>query len=465
MPDYKKKSVKKVKLNNVSAPKKQKFPAKKATKSIAKKTKKPVSHENAAPVPKKKKASSGISMPKIKKPNINKPSENKNKKNTLKLINFNIIKGKKGTKSLKGYKKYIFVLILIIAVVTASLLTPTGLIEYTKTVIMASGSAKLPKDITGNKIVHTESVDNRVNMLTDSTYLLYNTAGKKIASDTHGFSNPVMRTSDTRTLVFDQKGVGYKIYNVSGVVSEGETKNDIICGEMGRNGSYAIVTKPADFAAKLEVFTKHNKKVFSWSSSKELITGVALSNNGKKIAVSVFYSNAGQEVNKVYIFNYKNALPVNTIEMPSPIFYIKTINGSKFAVVTSDEVDLVDFSNGGKSVFNAKGKILKFRKYSGSEYCVACENSDNNLETRLVLFNGKGEVKRDLIYNGNITDFIYYSGKFYCLDNNRILKLDDTGKPTASVECSYSIRKFYASDKNKITTISDEKLETVKLGD
>lgn len=452
--EYKKKNVKKVKLNN-AAPKRavKKAPVKTERKKPQAVPMTPVKENNSKKTIAKKPVHT-------KKTQTHKKVEKKPN-----FVSYNVIIGDKAKQLAKKIKKFTALAVVIAIVFLISFMTPTGVFEYLQNSYLAMGSGEFPREIVGSQTVSSQYNNDKIYVISDLAYTVYNSKGKTILSDTHGFSKPFMKVSDARTLLLDQNGVDYKIYNLNGSLEAQTLKEKIITGDISRNGTYAIVTKPLDYASKVEVFNKNNKMLFSWSSSKEIVTAVCLSNNGKKIAVSTIYSNAGEYISKVYVFNYKNANPLSTIEYNQPVLYLKTLNASSFISITNTNLKIVKWRNQSVKNQDSVGNMIGFRPVSKSQFLVFCESENNNLETRCIVYNTKLEEVQTALFSGAAQDVSYVDGKFFCFDDNITYVIDKDGKITSNAECGYSVRNIYAKNSKTFFAVSDTEVKKIKLGD
>ncbi len=446
MAEYKKKNVKKVKLNKSSTKSKVKNVPKKPEKVIMTPTKKT---KNAVVKPKTAKSTTKNTPP---------------KKHTN-FVSYNVIIGDKAKQLAKKIKKFTALAVIIAILVIVSLATPTGVFEYLQNSYVALGSGEFPREITGSQTVSSEYKNDLLYVVTDMAYTVYNDKGKTVLSDTHGFSNPFMKISSARTLLLDQNGTDYKIYNLNGDVGGETLKSKIITGDISRCGTYAIVTKPADYASRVEVYNKRNKMLFSWSSSKEIVTAVCLSNNGKKIAVATIYSNAGEYISKVYVFNYKNANPLTTVEYNQPILMLKTLNAKAFVSITNSKIDFIKWRNGAVTSVENEGNAIGFRQISSSEFLLFCESKMNNLETRCIIYNSRFEPASSVLFTGAAQDVSYSGGRFFCFDDNIAYVLNKESQLVCSVECGYSVQNVFAKNSKTILAISDTEVKEIKTGD
>lgn len=462
MAEYKKKNVKKIKLNKTAPTVKKAKPTKvQKPENVVMKSAKT---ENKKPQ-KASKPAARKNIHNVQKNTAKKPVKTNVSKKETNFVSYNVIIGDKAKSIAKKIKKLIVVAVIILAFVFVSFMTPTGISEFLQNTYLSFGSADFPKELTGSQTINSQYRDSKLYVITDMAYTVYNSKGKTILSDTHGFSNPFMKVSSARTLLLDQNGTAYKIYNLNSAVVTENINDKIITGDIARNGTYAIVSKPSDYASKVDVLSKSNKLLFSWSSSKEIVTAVCLSNNGKKIAISTIYSDAGEYTSKVYVFNYKNADPLLKLEYNQPVLYLKTLNSSSFVSVTSTKIDFIKWRKLSVKTIEAEGNLINFRHISNSEFLVSCESSMNNLETRCTLYNKSFEPVHSIVFSGSAEDVSFANGKFFCFDDNNTYIIGEDGNITSSVECGYSVRHIFAKNSNTLFAVSDTELRKFVLED
>ena len=180
----------------------------------------------------RKKAHSRTRQPKrtrVKKfDNITIQSDRKIKRNISRDISVRVVRGKKGEKQRKLYIFAAVIAVIASAVVLLSVLLPVGILECAKDFAYSLGSGSFPASISGSQTLNCVPKDNYYYVLTDTSVMAFSNGGKNIFSSVHGFSSPVIVTSQTRALVFDQGKNAAIIYNLSGVVDTIESKNEII---------------------------------------------------------------------------------------------------------------------------------------------------------------------------------------------------------------------------------------------
>ena len=153
-----------------------------------------------------------------------------------------VVRGKKGERRRKLLILSAVAAAVVLTLVILSAVLPVGLYESTRDFTLSFGSGSFPAAISGNGIINCVPKNRYYYTLTDTSISAFTNGGKKVFSFVHGFSSPVLVTSQTRALLFDQGKNSVIIYNLSGVVKTLELKEPIIAADIAQDGEYALVT-------------------------------------------------------------------------------------------------------------------------------------------------------------------------------------------------------------------------------
>ena len=257
MPEYKKKHVKK----HITSNKKPK---------TAKKVEKPITDD--------------IEM-RPKNPKKTKPQKREN---------LNVVKGNKLQRIRKMRITLAGAVAVVLIIAILSLILPVGIMENLNNLFAMVGKGGYPIELYGSQTLNAVSSGNYYYVLTDTNVNIRSNGGKEIYNISHGFSKPVLKTTSTRALVFDQGGVGLFVANLREKVIEREFENTILNAGISRCGTYAVAYHADNYASVVSVYNKKDKLLYEWYSADETVNNVAVSPNGKKIAVSTVTASAGQ---------------------------------------------------------------------------------------------------------------------------------------------------------------------------
>ncbi len=374
-----------------------------------------------------------------------------------------VVKGKKAQAARRSRVRVLVIGFVGLVLLLCQFLIPAGLVETISTIVSPIGSGSYPLTLESNDTLNTISKGSYYYVLTNGKINAYSNGGKEIFTYTHGFENPVLKTSKTRALVFDQGGNTALIFTLSGLKKEIELKNEIKTASIGDNGTYAFVTDHENFACAVSVYKKNGKSVYEWFSSKDLVNNVAISPNGKKIAVSSFSSNIGQYTSKVSVLNFKSATPENEKNFEDTIVYsLDSSFSGGFSVLTSNSYNFIRWSNFKLKEYKNEYNTAMFR-VGNSGSAVVYNRENNKTDNRIAIFNRSGKLKREIEFKGIITDFCLKNGHIYCVSDTKAYVLDNKGKVLRSADCGFGAVRISLIGQNTVALITDNKISKIKL--
>ena len=155
-------------------------------------------------------------------------------------------------------------------------------------------------------------------LTSDSTFVLDATA-RKLSVLQHSYSAPIIDSCNGRAIMYDVGGLSYRVQSKTKVLYETQTEQKIITACVGRDGTVAVATRGESSATQLTVLNSNRKEVFKWDCAKDNIISVDISDNGKRVAVSVLGAENGELYSRVLMFDYKYNEPIYDINFGSRI--------------------------------------------------------------------------------------------------------------------------------------------------
>lgn len=375
-----------------------------------------------------------------------------------------VVKGKKLERRRRTKVFTAALAVVIIACIVLQLVLPVGIIENIQNITALLGSGGYPISLESSNTVNAVSRGTSYYyVLTDTRLNAFSGGGKEIYSYAHGFENPVLKTSKTRAMVFDQGGDEVLIYNLASLKGSLKTESEIITANISDSGTYAVVTQSDTYASAVSVYDKRNKLIYEWYSSEDTVNNVAVSPSGKKIAVSSFNASSGNYKSKVRVLNFESATPEFTEEYEgAPVFNLDTAHSAGFSVVTSNRVDFINWSDYGKTGYSNDYPISMFRSGSGGSAAVFSRESDRT-DNRVAVFGSKGKLKAEFEFKGIISDIQVSGGHIYCISDTEIYLLDSDGTVLRSAECGFGAVRLAVTGANLTAVITDNRIDKVKL--
>lgn len=352
--------------------------------------------------------------------------------------------------------------VICVACLFLSLVLPVSLSENVVNFFAVLGHGSYPSNISGSTVINTVSNSSYYYILSDTNVMAYTNGGKKIFSELHGFSNPVISVSSTRALVFDQGGKNLRIYNLSGEINSFETKNEIITANITRSGDFAVVTHSDSYTSTVNIYDKNCKHVYTWNSAKDIVNNVLLNSAGDKVAVSTLNAVSGQYASKVLILDFKSADPLYSLDLDTSLVISLQNTGKGVSVITNDKYKFITWSKFNTTEIESSGEINICRTDKKGTLLVfnrANDRSDNTV----ILVSNKGKKISEFKINGIITDISYNKNRVYYISDNMAHIFDKKGSLLRSALCDYGAIKFSVIGSNSLAVITDSQIMKVNI--
>ena len=291
---------------------------------------------------------------------------------------------------------------IILTIFIINLLTPTGLIEHFQNSYAASGKGDFPVSVYSTNPEYFGCHNDIITLTNDTFFEVYNTSGKLIQAVSHGMSNPQLEVSEARFLLYDRERYSVSIFNYANELHTKEFENTIISADIGRNGSYAVVTTSEVYKNSVFVYDKDNELKYTWNSANYYITDVAVSDNGKKIALCLLNSNTGSFESFVYILDFKSATPKDKYTFDDIVSSISNYGNYIFAN-GFDRAYSIKW-DGGQTDLDVNGTIRCYDFDFSGKSCFVFGREDNEQINTVIVLDENGKQISILEFNSAITD-------------------------------------------------------------
>ncbi len=377
--------------------------------------------------------------------------------------NMRVVRGKKLENKRRLKIGAIAVAVIAAVLVLCQLIMPAGIIETASNALQIIGSGSYPISLESTDSINVVSKGSYYYLLTNSSIEAYSNAGKRIFSYAHGFENPVLKTSKTRAIVFEQDGNQALLFTLNGLKKTVDIKQNIKNAAVGDNGTYALVTSADNYAAAVSVYKKNGELVYEWFSSKDLVNNVAVSPTGKKIAVSTVSSKVGTYNSKLLVLGFKSATAEFEKEYENTVVYnIDTTFTSGFSVLTANSYNFIKWSNFKFFEYKNEYNTAMFRAGNNGVAVVYNRESDKT-DNRIAIFSSGGKLKREMEFKGIITDFTLKNQHIYCVSDTKVYILDNDGSIMRSADCGFGVSRSCPLGQNTMAVITDNAISKIKL--
>lgn len=365
-----------------------------------------------------------------------------------------VIKGKK-LEQRRNLK--IFTAAALVIAVAACILhytLPIGIAENVGNLTAALGSGEYPIELYGTETLNSVQRTGCYYVLTDTNFGAYSGSGKKIFTYAHGFAHPIIKTSQTRSLIFDQGGTELRIYNLSKTTNELTGDQPILTAALSRCGAYAVATESDSYAAAVTVYNRRGERMYEWYSSADAVNGILLSPDGKRLAVSTVNATDGVLKSRLFVLKYDSADPIFSTEYSDTAVYsLEGLNGG-FAAITASGCSYFSWSDYKRSDFY-NDYVLSASKLTPSGLTLVFSRVSDKSDNRVVVVSHKGEQTASFDFKGQISDIAFSDNHIYCISDTNVFMLDKKGERIAEAECGFGAVRLAVVGSRAVAVITN----------
>lgn len=310
------------------------------------------------------------------------------------------------------------------------------------------------------KINKIELIDNRVLILSeDACSVLDYKAGKWFGNQITNPDSKVI-TENGRALIYSNGSSQVILQSRTEELGSVNADGQVVTAALGYNGAFATSHTGEESQSVLTVYSNRFEKEFQWNCSNERIASIALSKNGKKVAVAAVGVKDAEIYTRIIIFDTAKTEAVKDMKFSGTLFLKMVWTNSDAIIAVGDNQTVVFDENGEKTgtlTYNDhdisciksddKGNVAVCRTDLGGaktyitvyqkDGTKACEKSfegeitDMDIDKNrfavlrngeITVYNFEGEEKEKIIPEANATMLLLKSGKCYTVENGKICK-------------------------------------------
>ncbi len=347
-------------------------------------------------------------------------------KKSTKENGFQVILGGKSQKVLRWVG--VVAVVAVIAVIINSMV-PIGMVEYVQNMFAGAGSGEgFPVSISASSSRNIISVGSDVALLGDSSLYLYKSNGKLLFERQHGFASPAVAACSARVMIYDRGGKGLRIENRAKTVYTMDLDQVITTACMADNGYFAVVTRGSNYISDVNVYNASAEEKFVWHSAKRQVMGVALSDNGRYLAIHTFGVEAAQGVTDIILYDTKKNVILTEKSIPGSTPVSLEFKGSQVVSLLSDRAVSLNRDGESKEYLYAGGTLRCFDNTNDFGAVLILGMHQNDRNTKMVVLDKELEVLGETVLNQEILSVSAKGKKVQLLADQSVLFMNRYGE-------------------------------------
>ena len=214
-------------------------------------------------------------------------------------------------------------------------------------------------DVQPDNVKDIQNYDSGLAVLTNTSLEYIDSSGRVMETNKHSFANPVMNINGKTVFIYNKGGSEYRIEKSSAIYETKNVTGVITCGALGKTNNYGFsLNNDGGYQSHVFVYSANGEKQFEWGSSSDYCIDLALSDNGRKAAVSVVGAKNAEYYSKIILFDFNSGTPEYTVDFSGETVY-------KLDFVSSTKVGA--FTDSGVYIIDRSGEITPVQEFTSSE--------------------------------------------------------------------------------------------------
>lgn len=291
-------------------------------------------------------------------------------------------------------------------------------------------------------------VNGNLVLSTQGKVIVLNKNAKEVSGIQHTCKNPAIEISGNHILLYDREGKYVRLQDEKQVLWEQETPLPILKATLTKSGKMIFAVRDEKYASSVILYDKNFKELFTWNSSSEYIMDMAVSDNGRYMAVTAFATENAQLNSKVIIIDLKEQKEIGSFTYSDTTLFDVSFADSKTVVAVGDtkRVVITDFKNGGeeKSYENLVLKQFADCENGAQVFAFSEYSSNKNVFT---LYKGEKEVF-SYSCTGTLKGVACDGKRVSVLVDGKVITLNSRGKEIGSSQTQIDALRCYVSGRN-----------------
>lgn len=309
---------------------------------------------------------------------------------------------------------------------------------------------KYPYELSSGGDLSFGTMGSGLYVLDDSSFTVLDTSNASLVQTfNHGYSNPIVETAGSYSLLYDQGGTPYRLDTEKKNVYSDKSDNQLLCAGASESGSVVLCTTSDSAKSNVSVYNKSLKKKMSYDVANGYVIAAAIDARGTRVAFAAVNSENAKLKTVVYTMNIGDTEPRARFEYySSPVLDLR-FSSSDLFVVGSDFVSVVRGLKTETKIFEQGSAFTASYDYDSSDNLIyAYSEYSGSAENKIAVVKHNGNVKTVATVDSAVKDISGSSSYISVLTADSVItyKISDSSvKQTYKADDSYTSIKQVSS--------------------
>lgn len=243
------------------------------------------------------------------------------------------------------------------------------------------------------EVLQVESLAGGFVELGKKDLVVFAANGNQLRDIAHNYSRPAISSGDTRFVLYNRSGYELRVENRTRTLYTHTYEQPLLLASMSENGTLAVITSSARYAAECMVYNTSFESVFDWKLTEKEGTPVrvAFAQDNKRFAVACLKAENGALVSNIYLLDTRKDQITSTIGAVSgQVLQMEWLSTNTLLVIYNGKAVVYNAETGEeKAVYSFGEKVLQSASISGRNVALLFEQGIADAPSELVVLNAK----------------------------------------------------------------------------
>lgn len=221
-------------------------------------------------------------------------------------------------------------------------------------------------------------------------------------------------------------------------------ESSVVVAALADNGSFATSHASEKHQSILRVYNSRFKNVFQWNCSQERVADIALSQNGRNLAVAAVGAENAEIYTRIIIFNIGDTEPKADVKFSGTMFFDVVYTASGKIIAAGDNKTVV---------LNKKGETVDETVYAEDSILAVCSDDSGNTvvcyeefggaKTGIVRYSRSGKKTCSVVVDGIPDCVAAEGGRIAVASGNEIVVYSQNGKEVKRIETENAVESVF----------------------
>ncbi len=305
-----------------------------------------------------------------------------------------------------------------------------------------------------------DMMEENLVILSDTDFSIYSSDGELIESRKHDYSNVVLETMGSRSLVYESGGKKFRVEDKRKTVIEKTVEDSIIFARISKEGYIAVISTSQNYSCMLTIYDNKGNPIY-YRGSVDRIIEVCFNNDSTGCRVTVIDANIGKIVSRAYGVKFTSEKEIWTTENFETLCInsYTTLNDGLF-IIGDTKCGYYDANGIYLKGFHYKNTLIS-GDFADDKAAMIFKNEERR-KTSLLLANGMGVAPKEYVINASLKHLVVESDFAYVLTDNEIRAYNYDGQLKAKADIADIYHSFLKLE-NSIFLISNSRVDKINF--